>query len=148
MQASNVKRSNACIAFPVFYFLLFFLVFPCLSGAWTTAERVVPGFSTSSAIDSQDPEHLYPVWLLRDDALSVDLAFSHADGNLDLQFLDEEGNVLASSESTDDDERVIVEGLSAGFFTIRVSFTGSSACPYTLAVSPAETSATDRVLRQ
>jgi len=50
----------------------------------------------------------------------VGIRFSHDDGDLDLELLDANGNTVAESYSTTDDERVSLHGLPAGVYYARI----------------------------
>jgi len=62
----------------------------------------------------------------------ANLAFTHADGDIDLELVDASGNVLATSESTTNNEHIDVTVSTSGIYYLRLfsaSYTGNS---YTL----------------
>ncbi|MBM4044919.1 MAG: hypothetical protein FJ279_07385, partial [Planctomycetes bacterium] len=67
---------------------------------------------------------------------NVQIAFTHADGNLDLELYDATGALLTSSTSTTDSEQVSLEGRAAGQYFIRVFGLGGAVNPsYTLTIN-------------
>jgi|GEM_PF-996841 len=72
-------------------------------------------------------------------SITVDLAFAHANGDLQLELLDETGAVLSSSLSSTDDEAATVIAGAAGDYYARVFIDGPvggpSGVPYDLTLS-------------
>jgi hypothetical protein len=63
---------------------------------------------------------LYRVHATRSGLFTAEAMFSQAGGNVDLQLLDNSGNVLASSASTTDNERVDVQVTAGQSYVLRV----------------------------
>lgn len=64
-------------------------------------------------------EDFYRLQLQAGDRITVDLRFSDAEGDVDLSLLNQSGAIMASSASTDDDERVTYTVLAPGNYVIR-----------------------------
>ena len=60
------------------------------------------------------------------DNIAVDLTFTHAEGDIDLELLDPTGTVAASSATTTDDESLTHTATAAGVWTIRVTLSSDS----------------------
>lgn len=71
-------------------------------------------------------EDFYDVILQGGDTLRVDLTFSHAEGDIDVQILGLLGIPLATGDSTTDNESVSYTARNFGFFTIRVVLAAES----------------------
>ena len=63
---------------------------------------------------------LYSIALGIGDVVTVDLTFSHAEGDIDLAFADAEGTIIDVGDSVDDDESVIFEVEESGLYLIAV----------------------------
>ena len=57
--------------------------------------------------------------------VTANLAFAHADGDINLELVDASGNVLATSESTSDNEQIVFTVSTAGTYYLRVFDAGS-----------------------
>jgi len=68
----------------------------------------------------------------------VEIQFAHAQGNLDLALFDAAGNPIAESTSLTDQERISLEGLTAGTYCVRVYGVANAAAPYALVVAAPE----------
>jgi len=68
----------------------------------------------------QQDEDWYVNWMFAGEDLKVLIAFTHADGDLDIEIIDDQGAVLADSTSTSDDEYVEVLNVLEGTHYIRV----------------------------
>jgi len=64
--------------------------------------------------------------------LEAGIFFAHAIGDLDLALLDTELTPVRAAQSVDDDETILVEGLAAGGYLLRVSGWGDAGAPYDL----------------
>jgi hypothetical protein len=71
-------------------------------------------------------DDFYDVLLQGGDTLTVDLAFSHAEGDVDVQILGLLGIPLANGASSTDNESVSYTARSVGLFTIRVTLAADS----------------------
>ncbi|MFC1654824.1 PPC domain-containing protein [Myxococcota bacterium] len=68
----------------------------------------------------QQDEDWYVNWMFAGEDLKVLIAFTHADGDLDIEIIDDQGAVLADSTSTSDDEYVEALNVLEGTHYIRV----------------------------
>ena len=67
----------------------------------------------------------------------IAIQFTHALGDLDLFLVDAGGIPIASSESTDDDEFISLDGFAAGTYFVQViGFNGDTNPSYTLDINP------------
>jgi hypothetical protein len=62
----------------------------------------------------------YSIPLSADDIITLDVAFAHAEGDVQIALLDPGGLVVATSESSTDDERIFYHSRTTGLFSIRV----------------------------
>ncbi len=102
------------------------------------AKLILPGSRPGRNVCLGD-EDFYDVILQEGDTLTVDLTFSHAEGDIDMQVLGFLGIPVASGSSSNDNESVSYTATRFGFFTIRVALgtdTGSVlGNPYDMNVS-------------
>ena len=97
------------------------------------AERIhLDGWTVSGR---QRDEDYFVLNLAEPTELSVELAFAHREGDIDVQLLDENLNVLAAEISVTDNE-ILEHDAAAGTFFIRV-FGGDVGSDYTLSVAQA-----------
>jgi hypothetical protein len=68
----------------------------------------------------QQDEDWYVNWMFAGEDLKVLITFTHADGDLDIEILDDQGTVLADSTTTSDDEYVEALNVAEGSTYIRV----------------------------
>jgi hypothetical protein len=68
------------------------------------------------------------------DAHHVEILFSHSAGDLDLRLYDAQGNCLRQAESVTDRERISLQGLAAGTYTIEAWGYGGAQNHYDLAI--------------
>ena len=54
------------------------------------------------------------------DEITIDVSFSHAEGDIDLALFNPSATLVASSESATDDEQIVYTAPEAGIFVIRV----------------------------
>jgi hypothetical protein len=105
-----------------------------------SATAIGPGTFEGATITDGDID-IYSIELERGDALSASINFSHAQGDLELFFLDSDGAVLQSSESTTDDESLSSIASEAGTYYLAVvgfqNRTDWTETPYTLTVTVA-----------
>jgi len=88
-----------------------------------TQKPIITGFRNGlSACDADDD--YYRVTLAANQAITVNVAFPHAEGDIDLYLLDSSGVTQRSSVSVDDDESVTFTPTAAGNYTIRVRLYG------------------------
>jgi hypothetical protein len=80
----------------------------------------VYGDLTSCGDFSAVDEDYYAVDLLAGDVLDVDVMFTHADGDIDIDLRDESGAVLASSGGSADGESLAWVALADGTYTVHV----------------------------
>lgn len=70
--------------------------------------------------------------------LEVDLAFRDADGDIDLEVLDADGNVIATSETAGNREHVLIEATAGSYYYVHVlGFEGATNPDYTMVIDPA-----------
>ncbi len=62
----------------------------------------------------------------------IQIAFAHADGDLNLSLLDSSGSELRTSNSTTNNERISLNGLPAGEYGLRVNGVGNATNSYVL----------------
>ena len=90
-------------------------------------------------------DDFYDVLLQGGDTLTVDLTFSHAEGDVDVQILGLLGIALATGDSSTDDESVSYTARNTGFFTVRVTLAADSGAvpgnPYGMNVTVTRTPA-------
>lgn len=92
-------------------------------------------------IESAGDEDWYKFELLRTDSVDVDIRYSHALGNVDLEVYDSTGvNLLGESKTDRDRDVVSLVDAPAGTYYIHV--TGDAMNNYDLAIEPGETSDT------
>ena len=80
----------------------------------------------------------FSVDLNTDDEVTIDLAFTHADGNVDLRLYNPDGVAVAASASIDDGEHIVYTALLSGTFLIEVFYFHPSAedgNAYTLSIA-------------
>ena len=65
-------------------------------------------------------------------SLSVDLEFTHADGNIDLSLYNAQGNNIASSTSQTDNESITLDSPEPGVYYIKVNAVGPRGNTYDL----------------
>ena len=63
----------------------------------------------------------------------VEARFSHGEGDLDMELLDDAGNLVDFSETETDDERISLEGLPGGDYFVRVYGFDSATASYSIA---------------
>jgi len=68
-------------------------------------------------------DDFYAIMLNGGSAMTVNLSFQHGEGNIDLELLDGQGRVVASSRSTTDNEQITYMATAAGTFYLRVTLT-------------------------
>lgn len=83
-----------------------------------SAAGVSPGLQTGLQACSGDDD-FFALGLLANETIDVDLRFSHAEGDIDLQLLDGSGNVVASGTSGSDDESLSYTVPANGTYAIR-----------------------------
>ncbi len=98
------------------------------------AHQLLPPESFNGAI-CQGDEDFYTVFLEPGWALVVRLGFEHALGDLDMQLVGPDGEVVARAESSDDDESLRFEAAEEGLHTLRVRGYTNAQAPYRLDVS-------------
>ncbi len=102
------------------------------------AALILPGARNGRNVCLGD-EDFYDVILQDGDTLDVDLTFSHAEGDIDVQILGFLGIPLASGSSSTDNESVSYTATRFGFFTVRVWLTADTGTvlgnPYDMNVS-------------
>ncbi|MCK4873492.1 MAG: right-handed parallel beta-helix repeat-containing protein, partial [Phycisphaerales bacterium] len=104
---------------------------------------VGPGIHLASeSIALPGGEETYQLELLKTDDLVVQIDFSHAMGNLDVEVMDDTMAVIGSGTSTTDNETVTLTGLVPGTYFIRVFAVGANTNTFDLSVDPAGTSST------
>jgi hypothetical protein len=79
-------------------------------------------------------QDFYAVTVTAGGALTAKIAFSHAEGDLDLELLAPGGARVAISESTSDSESVSASGLAAGTYVVRVYGYAGAQGAYSLVV--------------
>lgn len=84
------------------------------------ATLILPGLRAGRNVCLGD-EDFYDVILQDGDVLNVDLTFSHAEGDIDVQLLGFLGIPVASASSSNDNESLTYTATRFGFFTIRVA---------------------------
>ena len=67
-----------------------------------------------------DDADYYEVFLFEGATITVDLTFSHAEGDIDVEIVEPDGDWVAYSESEDDDESVEYTATQSGTYAIRV----------------------------
>lgn len=105
---------------------------------FSSATGVGEGTMPSLQACADDPDY-FEVYLLAGETLTADIAFTHADGDLDLTLYDAEGLLLRASVSTTDNESVSYTTASGGTFYIKAyGYNGAeNAYSLTVAVEPA-----------
>lgn len=98
------------------------------------ATTIEPG-ALDAAVDPAGDRDYYQFPLTGGDELTVDLLFSHADGNLELTVLGPGQVILARSNSTTDDERVTLVAEQSGTYFLLVDGVDDATARYTLDVS-------------
>ena len=83
------------------------------------AEPLPPELYTGLNV-CEDDEDWYRVTLDAGATITVDLEFSHAEGDIDMRFLDSSGSPLRSSTSGTDDESIEYTAETSGTYYIRV----------------------------
>lgn len=83
------------------------------------ARLITPGNETNLNVCLGD-EDFYDVFLQPGDTLTVDLAFSHAEGDIDAQILGFLGLPLAAGASVTDNESLSYTTTNGGLFSVRV----------------------------
>lgn len=108
------------------------------------AAPIDPG-TVSAVVDPVGDRDYYSLQLTGGDELTVDLLFSHAEGDLDLTVLGPGQVILARSNSTTDDERVAVLAEQSGTHFVFVDGKNDATAQYTLEVSvtPGENTSDD-----
>ena len=101
-----------------------------LTGA---ASLLAPAFFPGLIVRIDD-EDWFKVEVCPDGTLGVSLSLVHAQGDIDLEIYDAAGNLLAESASTENREEVVLTGLGAGTYFIRVFLFGGDFNGYELAV--------------
>lgn len=92
----------------------------------------VPFSDSDLSIDTDSESDYYRLSLGASGQLRINVFFSHASGDVDVQLLSSSGTVLASSTSTSNDES-ITHNVAAGAYFVRVYGFGSGSCnPYAL----------------
>ncbi len=91
-----------------------------------SANPLEPG-TPLQAIACPEDDDWYAVTLEAGSSLEVEVAFTNADGDIDLELLDLDHGVIAQSESTDDVERVTGARAEAGALYARVFLYGDDA---------------------
>jgi hypothetical protein len=84
-----------------------------------------PGLFTNLAACNLDDDY-YRVTLAAGQAITVNVDFAHAEGDIDLYLLDAAGTSRATSLSVDDDESLTFTPSAAGNYTIRVRLYGDA----------------------
>lgn len=106
------------------------------------ASLILPGPRNGRNVCLGD-EDFYDVILQDGDTLNVDLSFSHAEGDIDVQVLGFLGIPLATGGSGTDNENLSYTATRFGFFTIRVWLAGDAGTilgnPYDMDVSVGST---------
>ena len=81
-------------------------------------------------------EDWYENYMFVGEDLIVDLLFSHANGDLDLEIRDENGMPVALADSSDDDETATAAISTAGYYYVRVySYSGQDQNNYDMAIT-------------
>ena len=87
-----------------------------------SAAYAIPSGTFSSLTLCPSDDDFFAIWLGAGEAINVDLLFSDAEGDIDLTLYDPAGSVLASSESSSDDESVgPITALVSGTYSIEAS---------------------------
>ncbi len=91
------------------------------------ADIAAPFFDGTLNIDADGENDFYRLSLTTSGTVDIDVIFSHATGDIDLQLLDAGGVVLQSAASTTDNES-ITRALSPGVYYVRVFGFGEGSC--------------------
>lgn len=95
--------------------------------------KAAPAGTTSNLRCNDDD--WYSVTLAQAGSVTVDIAFRHAEGDLDLYLYNASGTELAKSDSTADSERVTKSGLAAGTYYVKVIGYNGARAAYSMTVA-------------
>jgi hypothetical protein len=87
-------------------------------------------FSETGLTSCPGDDDYYAMYLAAGDTITIDVAFLHAEGNIDVYLSDSVGTPVATSLSTDDDEQIVYTSSGGGNYAVRVTLAqdlGSSA---------------------
>jgi len=122
---------------------------PCLDNGLepnntaATATPLTLGANVGARICAMD-EDFYALDITTAGVLRVQMAFTHANGDLDLQVRDATGKVVASSTGVTDEE-VLEAAVMPGQYVVRVYGFGSATNPYTLTTANASCAGDDEL---
>jgi hypothetical protein len=85
-----------------------------------TASPIVAGSYPDLWVCPTDVDDYFQIDLARGNTINIDLTFTHAEGDIDVQLLNSRGTMVAVSNSTTDNERITFAVRSAGTYYIRV----------------------------
>jgi len=100
----------------------------------TDAAYIIEGGTAGLQICAGD-EDWYYLYLLGGETLEVSLAFTHADGDLDLKLLDDAGVVVARSTTVTDGEAASAAATTSGYYFIQVYGYNQAQNDYTMTVT-------------
>lgn len=104
------------------------------------ANDVAPGtYPELTLCSGEDTNDFYALFLEAGDAITVEIFFTDADGDIDLRLLDTDGvTTLDSSLSSSDNEEVSATVQNTGFHFIRTNFFGGGRNQYDMVITAPE----------
>ncbi|HCP48336.1 MAG TPA: hypothetical protein DIU15_20015, partial [Deltaproteobacteria bacterium] len=111
------------------------------------AATIFSGDPMTDLVSCPEDEDWFAIDMNENESLMLDVSFLDADGDIDVQFQDATGAVLASGSSASDNESVNVNATNAGTYYIRVHLFADDGvdvgAPYSIAINEPPTCPSD-----